>query len=188
MYDDEADFLLAPHAPVLLVGDRHALDYRWVTPVHEYQQVILRTSGVARGRKRRLLVYRGGSPEEQMITRLGIPASAEPEMVGSLERLVAIVPELDPGDMVIAWEPLASGLESRHRLTRVAEYRCWVSLYCHKRWQRGALRALKLQFARMFASEWIYCRSNLAWSTECLAVELRALELFAAGSGLGRDV
>jgi hypothetical protein len=186
-YDDEADFLLAPHAPFLLVGDFHSLDYRWVTPVHAYQQVVLRTPGQAKGRKRRLLVYRGGSPEEQLIARVGIPAHAEPEMVGSLESLLAIVPDLDPGDMVIAWEPLASGLEARHQLVRLAEFRCWISLYCHKRWQRGAMRALKNQFTQMFASEWIHCRRDLEWSTDCLAKELRTLELFVAGSGLGRE-
>lgn len=186
-YDDEADFLLAPHAPFLLVGDLHSLDYRWVTPVHAYQQVVLRTPGHAKGRKRRLLVYRGGSPEEQLIARVGIPAHAEPEMVGSLESLLAIVPDLDPGDMVIAWEPLASGLEAKHQLVRLAEFRCWISLYCHKRWQRGAMRALKNQFTQMFASEWIHCRRDLEWSTDCLAKELRTIELFVAGSGLGRE-
>jgi hypothetical protein len=38
--DDEADFLLAPHAPFLLVGDYHALDYRSMTPVHAYEQIV----------------------------------------------------------------------------------------------------------------------------------------------------
>jgi len=184
-YDDEADFLLAPHAPFLLVGERRALDYRWMTPVYAYEQTVLRVPGPARGRRRKLLVYKGGSPEEQLMARVGIPSSAETEMVGGLERLLAKVQELAPGDMVIAWEPLASGLESTHDLRRVAEFRCWLSLYCHKRWQRGALRTLKGQFSQLFVSEWIYCRSNPAWAIECLAVELRALEFFAAGSGLG---
>ena len=94
----------------------------------------------------------------------GIPASADPEIVVSLERLIAHVEELDPGDMVIAWEPLASGLESKHRLARFAEFKLWVSLYCHKRWQRGALRVLKDQFSRLFSSEWIYCRKNREWA------------------------
>jgi DNA-binding winged helix-turn-helix (wHTH) protein len=186
IHDDDADFLLAPHAPFLLVGDHRSLDYRWVTPVHEYAQSVLRVPGTARGRKRKLLVYKGGSPEEQLIVRVGIPTSAEPEMVGSLEKLIARVPELAPGDMVIAWEPLASGLESKHQLKRTAEFRCWVSLYCHKRWQRGAQRTLKNQFTQLFVSEWIHCRKNREWAVECLALELRALEFFAASSGLGR--
>ena len=140
--------------------------------------------GAARGRKRKLLVYRGGSPEEQLIAGVGIPRSAEPEMIGSLERLIESVPQLSPGDMVIAWQPLASGLESRHRLRRIADFRCWISLYCHKRWQRGALRPLKSQFTQLFAREWIFAMRNLDWAAECLALELRALEFFAAGSGL----
>jgi DNA-binding winged helix-turn-helix (wHTH) protein len=184
-HDDEADFLFAPHAPFLMVGDYGALDYRWLTPVHSYEQIMFRVPGAVRGRHRKLLVYKGGSPEEQLMAKVGIPSSAAPEMVGSLESLVAKVQALDPGDMVIAWEPLATGLESRHWLTRVAEFRCWQSLYCHKRWQRGALRTLKDQFRRLFAGEWIYCRSNREWTIECLAVELRALEFFTAGSGLG---
>ncbi len=140
---------------------------------------------MARGRRRKLLVYKDGSPEEQVMARSGIPAAAVPEFVASLERLVAAVPELDPGDMVIAWEPLATGLESRHRLTRLASFQLWVSLYCHRRWQRGALRVLKDQFTRLFASEWIYCWSHREWALECLGVELDALEFFTAGSGLG---
>jgi hypothetical protein len=120
-----------------------------------------------------------------VMARAGIPASADPEIVVSLERLLATVPDLDPGDMVIAWEPLASGLESTHRFIRLAEFKLWVSLYCHKRWQRGALRALKERFTRLFSTEWIYCRQHREWALECLAVELRALEYFTAGSGLG---
>jgi DNA-binding winged helix-turn-helix (wHTH) protein len=184
-HDDEADFLLAPHAPFLLVGEHRALDYRWMTPVHAYEQIVLRAPGPVRGRRRKLLVYKGGSPEEQLMARVGIPSSAETEMVGSLEKLLAKVEELAPGDMVIAWEPLASGLESKHEFKRLAEFRCWLSLYSHKRWQRGALRRLKDQFSQLFISEWIHCRKNREWAVECLAVELRALEFFVAGSGLG---
>ena len=183
-HDDEADFLFAPHGPVLLVGEDRALDYRWVTPVYTYEQIVFQAPGTARGRKRKLLVYRGGSPEEQLIANVGIPRSAEPEMIGSLERLIGSVPQLSPGDMVIAWQPLASGLESRHRLKRVADFRCWISLYCHKRWQRGALRPLKSQFTELFAREWTFAMRNVEWAVECLALELRALEFFAAGSGL----
>jgi DNA-binding winged helix-turn-helix (wHTH) protein len=184
-HDDEADFFLAPHAPFLLVGEHRALDYRWMTPVHAYEQIVLRAPGPVRRRRRKLLVYKGGSPEEQLMSRVGIPSSAETEMVGSLEKLLTKVEELSPGDMVIAWEPLASGLESKHEFRRLAEFRCWLSLYCHKRWQRGALRTLKNQFSQLFIGEWIHCRKNPEWAVECLAVELRALEFFAAGSGLG---
>jgi hypothetical protein len=168
-----------------LVGDRAALDYRRITPVHSYEQVLLRKSGLAKGRKRRLLVYKGGYPEEQLLARAGIPVSAEPEMVASLEKLLERVQELAPGDMVIAWQPLASGLESKNTFTRQGEYRCWVSLYCQKRWQRGALRRLKEQFLRLFASEWAYCRWNSDWALDCLGFEPTALESFTAGSGLG---
>ena len=184
-YDDEADFLFAPHAPFLLVGDPRARRYRWITPVHAYEQAVLRAPGTPRGRRRKLLVYKDGSPEEQVMARAGIPASADPEIVVSLEKLIAHVEGLDPGDMLIAWEPLASGLESKHRLERIAEFRLWVSLYCHNRWRRGALRALKEQFSRLFSSEWMYCRRNREWALECLGVELKALEYFTAGSGLG---
>jgi DNA-binding winged helix-turn-helix (wHTH) protein len=183
--EDAADFLFAPHVPVLLVGDYGALDYRRLTPIHSYEQVLLRKNGPAKGRKRRLLVYKGGYPEEQLLARVSIPDSAEPEMVGSLEKLLEKVQGLAPGDMVIAWQPLASGLESKNVFTRHGEHRCWLSLYCHKRWQRGALRTLKDQFLRLFASEWAYCRWNVEWAIECLRDEPNALASFTAGSGLG---
>jgi DNA-binding winged helix-turn-helix (wHTH) protein len=182
---DAADFLFAPHVPVLLVGDYGALDYRRLTPIHSYEQVLLKKNGPAKGRKRRLLVYKGGYPEEQLLAGVSIPDSAEPELVGSLEKLLEKVQELAPGDMVIAWQPLASGLESKNVFTRQGEYSCWLSLYCHKRWQRGALRTLKDQFLRLFASEWAYCRWNTEWAIECLRIEPRALSAFTAGSGLG---
>jgi len=182
---DETDFLFAPHVPVLLVGDHGALDYRRITPVHSYEQVLLQKNGSAKGRKRRLLVYKGGYPEEQLLTRTTIPDTAEPEMVGSLEKLLEQAHDLAPGDMVIAWQPLASGLESKNTFTRRGEHRCWLSLYCHKRWHRGALRTLKDQFLRLFSSEWAYCRWNQAWAINCLGSEPKALEAFTAGSGLG---
>lgn len=183
-HDDEADFLFAPHVPLLLVGDPGALDYRRVTPVHSYSQVVLRAPGRVRSARQRLLVYKGGYPEEQLMTKVGIPESAEPELVGSLEGLLEKVSELAAGDMVIAWEPLASGLASQHPFERLSEYRCWLSLYCQGRWRRGALAALNTQFAQLFASEWMHCRHNPAWAVECLGMELDALELFTAGSGL----
>jgi hypothetical protein len=182
--DDASDFLFAPHVPVLLVGDYGALDYRRLTPVHSYAQLLLRKNGRGKGRKRRLLVYKGGYPEEQLLAGVSIPDSAEPEMVGSLEKLLEKVQDMAPGDLVIAWQPLASGLESQNAFVRQGEYRCWVSLYCHKRWQRGALRTLKDQFLRLFTSEWAYCRRNTEWAIECLGIEPNALEAFAAGSGL----
>ena len=37
-HNDEADFLLAPHAPFLLVADHGALNYRWMTPVHPFSR------------------------------------------------------------------------------------------------------------------------------------------------------
>jgi nicotinamidase-related amidase len=156
-----------------------------MTPVHAYEQIVLRAPGPARGRKRRLLVYKGGSPEEQLMARAGIPSSAEPEMIGSLEKLLAAVQGLAAGDMVIAWEPLATGLESKQEFRRLAEFKCWLSLYCHKRWQRGAMRALRDQFRQLFISEWIYCRNNRDWALECLAVELRALEFFRREQRIG---
>jgi DNA-binding winged helix-turn-helix (wHTH) protein len=183
-HDDEPDFLFAPHAPLLLVGDHYALDYRWMTPVHAYEQIVLRVPGPARGRKRKLLVYKGGSPEEQLMAHVGIPSSAESEMVGSLEKLLAAAQALDAGDMVIAWEPLATGLESKQEFRRLGEFKCWLSLYCHKRWQRGSMQTLRNQFWQLFVSEWIFCRNNRDWALECLAVELKALEFFAASSGV----
>ncbi|HET7545986.1 MAG TPA: winged helix-turn-helix domain-containing protein [Polyangiaceae bacterium] len=183
--EDGTDFLFAPHVPVLLVGDRGTVDYRRITPVHSYEQVLLRKSGATKGRKRKLLVYKGGYPEEQLLAHAPLLISTEPEMVGSLQKLLEKVQDLAPGDMVIAWQPLASGLESKNTFTRHGEYRCWVSLYCHKRWLRGALRTLKEQFLRLFASEWSYCRWNEDWALECLRIEQTALESFTAGSGLG---
>jgi hypothetical protein len=167
-----------------MIGDRGALNYRRVMPIHAYRQTLLKAPGLARGRSCKLLVYRDSSAEEQLIGRAGIPASAAPEMIASFETLVANVEKLSPGDMVIAWEPLASGLESTHKFRRLAEYRLWVSLFCHKRWQRGALRNLKNQFKEMFIREWIFCRRNREWAIECLRVELKALEFFTVGSGL----
>ncbi|HEY5418840.1 MAG TPA: hypothetical protein VIK41_28585 [Gemmatimonadaceae bacterium] len=76
-------------------------------------------------------------------------------MIGSLDRLLAAVQALDAGDMVVAWEPLATGLETKHEFKRIAEFRCWLSLYCHKRWQRGALRALKRQFKELSSANGI---------------------------------
>lgn len=188
LYNQEGtDFLFAPHVPVLLVGDHASIDYRRITPVHSYEQVLLQKNGAAKGRMRKLLVYKGGYPEEQLLARVAIPDSAEPEMVGSLEKLLDKVQDLAPGDMVIAWEPLASGLESHKTFARRSEYRCWVSLYCHKRWHRGALRDLKDEFLRLFASEWAYCRWNSEWALECLALEPKALESFMAGSGLAMN-
>ena len=183
-HNDDADFLFAPHAPFLLAGDRGALNYRRVMPVHSYKQTVFQAPGEARGRARKLLVYKDSSAEEQLIARVGIPASATPEMIGSFETLIGKVEDLAPGHMVIAWEPFASGLESTHRLQRLAEYRLWVSLFCHKRWQRGALRNSKNQFRELFINEWIYCRRNRDWAIECLGIELKALEFFTIGSGL----
>jgi DNA-binding winged helix-turn-helix (wHTH) protein len=183
-HNEDADFLFAPHAPFLMMGDCGALNYRRVMPIHAYQQTLLQAPWSARGRARRLLVYKDSSAEEQLIAQVGIPASVAPQMIASFETLVANVENLSPGDMVIAWEPFASGLESKHQFRRLAEYRLWVSLYCHKRWQRGSLRNLKDQFRRLFISEWIFCRRNRDWAIECLGVDLKALEFFTAGSGL----
>jgi hypothetical protein len=185
-YDDDADFVLAPHAPFLLVGDGRALNYRWMMPVHAYEQTVLRAPGSARGRRRKLLVYKGGSPEEQLMAGVAIPSPAEPEMIGSLDKLLEAVRGLSAGDMVIAWEPLAAGLESKHELTRLASFTCWLSLYCHKRWHRGAMQSLRNQFRQLFIAEWIHCRNHRDWALECLAMQFEAVELFSASSGLAR--
>jgi hypothetical protein len=37
---------------------------------------------------------------------------------------------------------------------------------------------------QLFAREWMFTMRNFDWALECLALELRALEFFASGSGL----
>jgi hypothetical protein len=129
--DEEADFVITAVAPFFLLGDRGALNYRFLSPTHVEQQHVLRKLGQTKRGRSEILIYSSSSALEHWFAiqsrgtswyHRDIPffngqkeacsqvRSAKPEYIDTLQELIAKAKFAEAGTFIIAWEPLSSGL------------------------------------------------------------------------------
>lgn len=186
VHEDETDFLFAPDGTFLMLGSGRARDYRRVTSIHQNEQAVMEKNGKRTSGRKRLLVVANSSPEEQLLTANVLSDAAEPVMVQGLKGLQDYLRTgVEPGDSVLAWEPLRSAMRLDESWQETTEsHRIWQALYCHERWQVGSLAPLKDLMKRLLISEWQFCADNLVWAEECLLSQPDFLFCFGMGAGL----
>jgi len=118
--------------------------------------------------------------------------------VSSLNELIIDALNLDSGNYLIAWEPLASGLKrvvaatenctvENCSLVPAAEhpFQHWISICYHRRWEEHSnLAKLRDQMRQLFIHEWRVCRLHPEWAERCLFEDPHFLKHFEGASGL----
>ena len=165
------DFVVTAQAPFVMSGHNKSLEYLDAGPIHREPQYLLEKIGKYTWPVRYVLVYENSSAHEQLLVQdEKRMMDTSPLYVPSLEELVERCDDLRNGDMIIAWEPLASGLKARIRSLQAvgSPYRHCVNLSYHKRWNREALVQIRDDVATVFSSEWNHCDTNRDWAETCL--------------------
>lgn len=199
--DDDPAFVITANAPFFLMGAGKGLGYRFVAPINQEHQVLLKRKGEPRTKIPKIVVYTRSSAYEQLLNMklrrtqntiwapadpwppklLEIIAGAHIEPVDELDILVKHALNLDCGDMVVAWPPLSDGLMAQdRRLVEVGDgFMHWISLYC-----RHDHLSQADQFLWLFAHEFRNCAHYREYSSRLLRSDTGFLEFFGGGAGL----
>ncbi len=208
--DADVDFAIVPDAAFVLSASRLAENYRTLFPITREQQAVLyKPDGPSRrpgGRE--LYVYEDSSADVglELITRFrnnlsAIDANSSLFLIeqaklhrtvvwiGILEELIHKARAMRDGDAIIAWEPLASGLQrSDSSLVRGSPHVHYFSLASHDQWRVNG-DALKLpdrheDFKRVFLYEWKLCCAYPEIAEEVVREDQELVSDFAGAAGL----
>ena len=181
------DFIITASAPFFLFGDTqpNMKDYRLVFELHGEEQVILKRRGWETSKKMKIHVFGDSSAEEQFLIKNNVYSNTEPVSHRFFEELKVVLEQLNPGELVIAWEPLASVLSRNIWIKRSEDaFINWISLFCQKKWNGRNLKKEHEAFRYLFIYEWLYCKENQDWAGELLINDSFFRERFSLGAGL----
>lgn len=186
--DDDSDFVITAQAPFLLAGNAKTMGYQRIMPINVEEQFLLEMRPVESEKyyswpNPLVLVYNNSSALEQVIVEYGNEEKYGPRIVlkiDTLEELVERSIQLHTGDQVIAWDPLASGLQHLNRsmvrtghmknmLERTGHvYDLQICLYCRKEWQDGQKLSIKESLKKWLSLELAYLRKHRRWAENVL--------------------
>ena len=210
--DADVDFAIVPDAAFVLSGSRLAASYRTLFPITREQQAVLyKPDGPSRRQgSRELYVYEDSSADVglELITRFrdnlsAIDANSNPLVdaqaklqrkvvwIGILEELVKNAREMRDGDAIIAWEPLASGLQrSDDSLVRGLQHVHYFSFASHDQWRVNgdSLNLFDRQedLKKVFLYEWKLCCEYPEIAEEIVRQDHDLVNDFAGAAGLRR--
>lgn len=153
--EDRFDFVLAVDAPFFMAGRSRSRRYRLLFPVHWDANFAVRRKG-SRAITTEILFCPESSAHEA--ARVQPKGQAQRRTHVPFSDLAKLVRELDEGQSILTWDPIASTLAQHPDLERDfgTEYRAWRSLYCHRKHRRN--RDLLRAFCNLFVAAWNrYC-------------------------------
>lgn len=184
---EDVDFLTTTNAPFFLSGLKFSKvkDYRLMFEIHGEEQKIFRRKGANWNNSSKLYIFKNSSAEEQLITKEGLPNNIEIQKIDFYENLVSHSKQLNPGELIIAWEPIASYFEKLEWLESPEEkYINYISFFCHKRWNNKTLKPMKEMMKNLFILEWNYCKSERKKAYKLLIKDKEFIDRFSVGIGL----
>jgi hypothetical protein len=179
------DFLVAADDPMFLAGGEGSFKYRRVLPLLQAPQWIFHRKDDAPDGARLLILATGSSGASQFLAGRTLPRTT-PEYIAAAEiRERALA--LEPGELIPAWEPIASELRKVPELGILpgSNYEIHVSLYSHtKKWtgSPGGTAALR-SFVEVFVSEWMACSEDLGYCCNLLEADENFMWFFTQGAG-----
>ena len=191
--DPSTEILVTANAAFNFSSTGEAKAYQQVMELHWETQELLVWKR-ENSRKGTVFVYETSSATEQF-KELHTYFDARNKKVHWCSSIGAIVEEVDarriyPGDYVIAWEPLSTGLitRSRGRLRRLPRkrYRHLISLYAREDWTIGRANELET-FLDVFRYVWVACILDRSLAKEQLLSDKLLLSQLATGAGLGNQ-
>ena len=179
------DLVVAADDPVFLAGGEGTFQYRRILPLLRAPQWIFHREDDTSGRARLLVLATGSSGATQFFSGRAV-RNATPEYITAAEIRDRAL-SLEPGELIPAWEPIASELREVPGLTTLpgSHYEIHVSLYCHrKEWTGSAAKtAILSSFVEVFVSEWAQCNEDLARCCALLEKDENFMWFFSRGAG-----
>lgn len=183
----EVDFLITANAPFFLDGFNKASiqNYNMAFEIHGEEQVLLRRKTMRMEDIKRIHVFSNSSAEEEFIVKHKVYASKEMFSHYYYEELTKVLSDLEPGEVVIAWEPLATVLSQNRWVKRSEDvFLNWISLFAHNRWNNHKHMLIYDHFKKLFIFEWLHCHTHRPWSVDLLLKDKQFVDRFRIGSGM----
>jgi hypothetical protein len=202
----EPDFLIAPDGAFSMnEADVHD-EYRLLMPFFFEDQYLLHRKDHNHAKGGKVWTFPRSSAETMvrawMTKKKPGAATPKPLLIGmkvvdcEAKDIPKIAANLEPQDMIVVWEPLASQVirdsQLRHKndrkapvLERVADswFPVVFSLSAHERWEAGGGQKLRFAIEEVLVGEWNFCRNNFAYAWRLLENDLEFLQWFASGAG-----
>jgi hypothetical protein len=191
-----ADYVVTASAPFLLDHSSGIKLYRRAFEICTGYQCILRRKG-KRKAKPTIWIYPMSTAELQLQfikkqARAGenLPfTNFDEQEIVSVADFANYERFLEPGDMMIAWQPLASQLLLDKNLFRVrgSDFHYTISMFYHESWDsHPLLRAALLAFKEAFIAEWTWAATHPVQSWLRLVIDSDFLRSLSQGSAVNR--
>lgn len=185
------DFVITANAPFFLYGDKNSeiKKYRHCFEIHGEEQVILRRKSIKKTKNKRIHVFSDSSAEEQFLIENNVYENTELFSHKYYEQLSDVISNLDAGELIIAWEPLATFLSHNIWIKKNEDvFFNYISLFQHQRWGNKQLKKLGEKIKMLFIFEWLYSKENRIRAIELIVSDKEFIKRFELGSGINVPV
>jgi hypothetical protein len=178
------DFVIGPIEALVHCDRNRALPLRLIGPLFGERQWVFVSTKNRKGFRPGIWVFTHSTAELHYRVGVGVPRSAEKQIIENVSDMPPLFEAIPAGDMVIAWDPLANLLTKHKQYATVpqSEYTIHFFLLGHKRIFK------KHQFPReaflgIFLTEWRRYRHDHAHLSDYLYRDTRFMHAFAEGCG-----
>jgi hypothetical protein len=182
--DCELDFAVGPLEALVLSDEDHRLPLRLLGPLFGERQHVFVSTKKRIGFRSGAWVFDRSSAKFQYYLGLGIPRSAQEQSFDNARTVPELVESIPAGDMIIAWDPLASVLTRRkdYAIVHQSDYVVHFVLLGNLRVFRKNLFPLN-DFLAVFVAEWRRRQRHQTGLVAVLRRDQRFMEAFALGAG-----
>jgi hypothetical protein len=160
------------------------LPFRLIGPLFGERQWVFVSTKHRKGFRAGIWVFTRSTADLHYLVGLAVPRSSEKQIIDDARQMPELFENIPPGDMVIAWDPLANLLHKRENYAVVpqSEYMIHFFLMGHRRIfvrRRFPLEA----FLGVFLTEWRRFQYNHSSLANHLCRDTRFMRAFALGCG-----
>lgn len=180
---DEVDFLFAAEAAFFMAQD---VMFRRILVCHGENQWVLVRAARKASTGTNLYVFQESTAEMQFRLGTGVPEHASLRPIGHGEEIPSYLDNLEPGETIVVWEPLAYLFLKDPRFVRLANqsFRAWISLFCRKDWMHYRRAKQRQALVSLFVQQWMLSKADMTKAFEDLLRAEGYLERFAVSAGL----
>gem|GEM_PF-6863239 len=182
------DIAVFPNDAFFMVENAAETAYRLMFTINCQIQYLFhrKTKNIGNNSKDLIHVYQDSSAHMHYLLGKGIPKYSESRIIEKIDDFPSVIQEMNGGEMIIVWEPLANLLydNSDFELVPNSRYKIWNSLYCNKTWNKPSMRRAREAFNILFVNEWRLCKTNKRMATDLLLQDEEYLMAFSKGAGI----
>lgn len=180
------DFLILANDAYFMAADRRIKTYKMMFPCFKVPQYLFYRKADVYGRASRIKVFQDSSAELQVRIRQGISPLTDSDPIENAETIPFLIKNMSAGEMIIVWEPLAYLFRGNSAFAEMplTRHKIYFSLFCHEKWAKPVMNALRRAFTDLFINEWRYCYTNRKRSLRLVCGDDRFVERFGIAAGV----